>query len=364
MLCMSSTLNVADYAISGIQQVGVGVPDKNEAWRWYRRHFNIDVPVFQEAAEAPLMTLYTGGLVHSRDAALALNLAGGGGLEIWQYTSRKPVPPSFQPGFGDQGILAVKLKAPDVGAVEQKLRQAGVSVLSPTTADPAGNDHLFVTDTYGYLFEIVQASDGWFSDIASSGTGGVSGVTIGVSEVTDSLRLYSDVLGYDRVLYDETGRFEDLAGLPGGGTTLRRILLTHSAVRQGAFAALLGPTTIELVQGLDRAGRRIFADRYWGDMGFIHLCFDIVGMDALRQTAEEAGFGFTVDSGTTFDMGEAGGRFAYLEDCDGTLIEFVETHRIPLIRAIGWYLDLTKRDVRRPLPRWMLKALAVSRVRD
>ena len=58
--------------------------------------------------------------------------------------------------------------------------------------------------------------------------------------------------------------------------------------------------------------RKIFKDRFWGDWGFIHLCFDIRGMEALKTECEAAGFPFTVDSGDTFDMGEAGGRFSYI----------------------------------------------------
>jgi len=34
-------------------------------------------------------------------------------------------------------------------------------------------------------------------------------------------------------------------------------------------------------------------------------------------------------------MGEASGHFAYVEDPDGTLIEFVETHKIPIIKKLG-----------------------------
>ena len=81
-----------ERVISGIQQVGIGVVNADEAFKWYKDIFGFDIQVFAEAAEAKLMTLYTGGQVHSRYAILALNLQGGGGLEIWQYTSRKPQP--------------------------------------------------------------------------------------------------------------------------------------------------------------------------------------------------------------------------------------------------------------------------------
>ena len=33
--------------ISGIQQVGVGVSNVHEAFKWYRRHFGMDVPIFE-----------------------------------------------------------------------------------------------------------------------------------------------------------------------------------------------------------------------------------------------------------------------------------------------------------------------------
>jgi hypothetical protein len=67
--------------------------------------------------------------------------------------------------------------------------------------------------------------------------------------------------------------------------------------------------------------------------------------------------------GSIFDMGEAAGHFSYIDDGDGTLIEFVETLKMPLIKKIGWYLDLTKRDYRKTLPDWMLKTLRFSRVK-
>jgi hypothetical protein len=62
-------------------------------------------------------------------------------------------------------------------------------------------------------------------------------------------------------------------------------------------------------------------------------------------------------------MGEAAGHFTYIEDPDGTLIEFVETHKIPILKKIGWYLNLRKRNPKKALPKWMLSALRFSRVK-
>src|SRR5438874_7429476 len=104
------------YIISGIQQVGIGVSDVKRSYAWYSKHFGMDIPIFEEAAIADRMLPYTGGTAHSRHAVLALNIKGGGGFEIWQYTSRKPQPPVFSVCLGDLGIFCVKMKSDNVAA--------------------------------------------------------------------------------------------------------------------------------------------------------------------------------------------------------------------------------------------------------
>lgn len=351
--------------ITGIQQVGIGVPDVHAAWTWYRRYFGMDVPIFEEAAEAALMLPYTGGKPRSRHAVLALNMQGGSGFEIWQYTSREPQPPVFEPQLGDLGIFVARIKARNVRRAYQAMQQQGVELLSEVEAAPHGKPHFFLRDPYQNIFEVVQGED--FFSLGDHWTAGPAGAMLGVSDVEKALTLYRDILGFDQVVYDETGVFEDLKGLPGGESKVRRVLLTHTQPRQGGFSRLFGPGYLELVSVQDREPRKIFGDRLWGDLGYIHLCFDVVNMPALRRECEEKGYPFTVDSekalGSAFDMGEAAGRFSYIEDLDGTLIEFVETLRLPLVKKIGWYLDMRKRDPIKPLPNWMLKSLRFGRVK-
>ena len=90
---------MAEKIITGIQQVGIGIPHVHDAFKWYRQNFGMDIPIFEEAAEAELMLPYTGGQPRSRHAILAVNLQGGSGFEIWQYTSRTPVGADFEPQF-------------------------------------------------------------------------------------------------------------------------------------------------------------------------------------------------------------------------------------------------------------------------
>jgi catechol 2,3-dioxygenase-like lactoylglutathione lyase family enzyme len=327
----------------------------------------MDIRIFEEAAEARLMLPYTGGQPRSRHAVLALNIQGGGGMEIWQYTSRKPEPAPFEIQAGDLGIFAVKIKARDVEAAfraQQSLSPG--SLLGEPGTDPAQEKHFFVQDPYGNIFQVARHA-GIFAR-SRSATGGVLGCIIGVSDVERSRLFYSGILGYDQVIYDQSGYFEDLALLPGGRGMFRRMLLTHSRPRQGIFSRIFGDTQIELLQPLDRSPRKIFERRMWGDLGFIHLCYDVASMDKLREACEAAGFPFTVDSakalGKAFDMGEAAGLFSYVEDPDGTLIEFVQTLKLPLVKRFGWYLRTDRLNPAKPLPGWMLKSLTFNRVKD
>ena len=351
--------------ICGIQQMGIGVPDVQNAWAWYRKNFGVDVRIFEEAAEAPLMIDYTGGVVQSRTATLALSMDGGGGFEIWQFTSRSTEKAEFELQLGDYGMIACKIKSRDVKATHENMLRNGVKELSDIKQSPENKNHFYVKGPNGNIFEVIESSD-WFSKTNhASHCGGVYGSIIGVSDIDESMHLYRDILNYDEVVYDETGDFEDLNFFPSGKGKFRRVLLKHSVKRTGPFAPLLGDSTIELIQSLDRNDcRKIFENRFWGDWGFIHLCFDVQGMDTLKQECEEKGFPFTVDSSDTFDMGEAGGRFSYVEDPDGTLIEFVETHKVPILKKFGWYIHLKNRKPGKSLPWIILKLMGLNRYKD
>jgi catechol 2,3-dioxygenase-like lactoylglutathione lyase family enzyme len=347
--------------ISGIQQIGIGVTDVHRAWGWYKKYFGMDVRVFEEAAPAELMLPYTGGKPRTRHAALAVNLQGGGGFEIWQYTDRIPQPPSFELQLGDLGIFAVKIKSKDVTATYNWYKSEGVNIIGALN-ETEGKKHFFVRDPYNNLFQIVESTN-WFKN-ENKLTGASYGAIIGVSDIERSKEYYNSILGYDDVIYDTTSVFKDFEGIPGSKNNYRRVLLKHSKPRKGAFSELLGESEIELIQVLDREPVKIFKDRLWGDLGYIHLCFDINGMALLREECKLKNCPFTVDTGDSFDMGEAAGAFAYNEDPDGTLIEFVETHKIPVMKKIGWYINLRNRNPEKSLPRFMLAAMGLNRAKD
>ena len=348
--------------INGIQQIGIGVENVELSWKWYRKHFSMDVPVFQDEAEAPLMTRYTGGSVQSRNAVLAINLNGGSGFEIWQFTSRKTTPIPFEVQLGDIGINIVKIKSRDIASCYKTFDESGVEILGGLNQNPRGKYHFYVKDPGGLIFEVCEHEQ-WFGTRRTC-TGGPFGCVIGVSDMDRAMPFYGELLGYDRILLDSDAVFPDIASVPGGEHRVRRVIMEPSTPPSGIFGNVFGKSRLELIECKERKPRKIFADRFWGDAGFIHLCFDVHDMDGLKEKCENAGYPFTVDSGTSFDMGEAAGRFAYIEDPDGTLIEFVETHRMPIIKSLGWYLNVKKRNPKNPLPDIFIKLLGLGRVKD
>ena len=347
--------------IYGIQQIGVGVSDAIEGFHWYGRMLGADVKVFDDSNMATYMARYMGGSPHQKRAILAANLQGGSCYEIWQFMDRTPQATKEEISVGDLGIFAAKIKAKNIYEAHKEVKNRG-SIASDILQNPGKQQFFYMDDLHGNKLQVMEAHD-WFKLNKRHATGGVYGCIIGVSDIEHSRKLYSDVLGYDSVVYDETGVFADLAPLKGGERKFRRVLLTHSKERCGGMSPLLGRSQIELIQTLNDTPRKIFEDRYWGDIGFIHLCFDIHGMEALKAECVAAGFPFTVESNPAFQMGEAAGHWSYLEDPDGTLIEFVETKKIPLMKKWNWYLNLEKRDPYKPLPRWLIRALGMNRVK-
>ncbi|MDL2296706.1 VOC family protein [Bacteroidales bacterium OttesenSCG-928-B11] len=352
-----------DYFFSGIQQVGVGTVNFEESWKWYIDHFQVDVKILEDNTVAERMLPYTGNQPQKRRACIAINLQGGGGFEVWNYSERKPQPIDFDIQIGDLGIFAAKIKSRDVKAFHKEI--AGkYSNISEVVTSPDGKPTFYLLDPFGNYFQIVEDTYVYIEEHRLAG--GTVGAMIGVSDIERALPVYQDILGYDKVVYDETGVFEDWSFMRGGNQRYRRVLLARTELFKGAFSGLIGDSTIELVVALDRQPKKIFEGRFWGDPGFIQICLDVINMKGLKAYCKAKGFPFTVDScpnDEQFDMGEASGHFTYIEDPDGTLIEFVETHKIPVLKKLGWYINLRKRNREKPLPKFLFKLMRVNKVK-
>lgn len=282
--------------INGIQHVGIGVPNHETSWKWYRQNLGMDICFFSGAAEAPLMKIYTKGEVINKQASMILNLHGGCAMEVVTPLSFNASQAKNKAELGDIGIFYAGIKAPDVALAYNSFTENGISVLGPIKTSPIGRESFFITDPNGLIFKIHPGKDWFIKPTKEIKTGGVSEVCIGVSDIDTSLKFYSDILGYDEILMDETKVFDDWKYLPGGKKRCRRVLLGQQNKPKGGFAHLSGITYIELVQSVDVAPKKIYTGRIWGDIGFVHLGLDVKGMKALGEDLKAKGFGFTCDS--------------------------------------------------------------------
>lgn len=346
--------------INGIQQIGIGVLDTKSVFNWYRKHLGFDVLLFKDEAVASLMTKYTNGNAEKRDAYLSLNLTGGGGLEIWQFKDRIPVASKETIQFGDLGIYAMKIRCKNLAHLHHYLKNLQVKNLTEISKTHSCGSIFYFDDPFGNKIQMIQDSYTFCKQTSSNG--GVMGAVIGVSDMEQSIHFYKQMLDYSKVLFDGIVEPTVYTDQP-ENSRFRRVILTQERKKVGGFGDLLGPTQLELIQVLDRKPVKIYKDRLWGDLGYIHLCFDVYGMAGLRKKAKAINHPFTVDSSNSFDMGDAAGHFSYIEDPDGTLIELVETHKVPILKSFGIYLNLKNRNPQKTLPKWLVKSLSFHRLK-
>lgn len=348
--------------INGIQHIGVAVHDMDASLKFYRKFFGMDVPFFDSVADAALMQIYTRGDVITKRASMICNLQGGCAMEVIRPTSFEPTKMDFQLQVGDLGITHTFVKSNDVAASHAFCTANDAPGLGPLTQLPDGRPTFVLQDLDGNYFQYIPYPHRYTNTGHHSlGTGGCA---IGVSDMDTALGLYKDILGYDKVVYDKTGTFDDLAGMAGGNQNYRRIMLEQSQVPGGGFAKITGSSSLELIQAVDRAGRKLYENRQWADPGFVHLGYDVRGMVALGEDLDQQGYGFTCDSNDALDMGNTKVHCVYIEDRDGTLLELIEVYKVPIIEKWGVFLNVEKRDPMKPLPDFMLKALRFSRIRD
>lgn len=351
------------FRIQGMQHIGVATRDMDKSLKLYRKLFGMDVPFFDSVQDAPLMDSHTRGKTISKRASMVLNLQGGCAFEVLRAESFEPKAAGWQVGIGDLGITTVQIKTRNISRMHAHARSLlGDDCDVHITSTPWGEDTFYLKDCDGNLFQILQAKD-WF-DNNGHPSGGVLGCSIGVSDMQKSLALYADALGFDEVLFDETRAFEDWQHLQNGEQSYRRVRIAQSAPGAGGFGKLTGKTYIELIQAQDRPGKFIFEDRIWCDLGFAHLGFDVRGMKALGTDLATRGVPFRCDTADAIGMGETKVHCTYIDDPDECWLEMIEVHKVPIIEKWGLFLDVQKRGQDEPLPRWMLKSLRFSRVKD
>ncbi|MFK5108614.1 hypothetical protein ACI394_29185, partial [Klebsiella pneumoniae] len=85
-----------------------------------------------------------------------LNMAGGGGFEIWQYISRQPAmqPQDIKPG--DAGIFAAKIKSQNIKEAYQYFKKSDCLYLSALYLTPDNRYQFWVKDRLNNWFTITE----------------------------------------------------------------------------------------------------------------------------------------------------------------------------------------------------------------
>lgn len=356
-MCITSLRQDSQYgvnmAISAIEQIGVGVSDIDIAAEFFA-HLGFRMSIFDSTSYATVMAPYTGGVPHLRRAKFVLNPYGGGGFELWQFLDRPPQQCDHIIEIGDLGINAVKLKCNNVELLHANLcHDFPHWHISPLSALPDNEPFFWLTDPFGNHFQIISGKLYKKKYFGKPQCGGVCGVIVGVNDMNKAVHFYTKALDFEVVWEEKDSTFK----LPNScEKRVHRIILNKKSGPVGLFSEFSGHMTIELVQNLDHISQSIFNNRYWGDLGFIHICFDVASMDAQKAHALKHGYTCSVDSQNSFNMGEAKGLFVYYEDPDRTLIELVEATEISICPSIGLSINLSKRK-KKPLPRWFFSLL-------
>lgn len=345
--------------IHGIQHIGVAVSDMNRTLPLYRKWFGMDIPFFDSIQDAPLMRVFTHNQTITKRASMVMSLRGGSAMEVIEATSFKaaPLPSDFM--LGDIGIFAIHMRMSDAA---EALRQFDQSVLKSTLCkDPLGAGRFLIQDPDQNYFVAIE--DAQVYDASQAMLGGAGGLSIGVSNIEAAIGFYG-LLGFDQILYQGSGVYEDLKGYPGGDQEVERVILGTKEPARGPFGAVIGSSIIELICSHKRPRQKIFRGRIWGDIGFVHLGLDVFDMAGLQKELKANAIDIHCDSNEALSMGKTKVHCAYICDPDGVLIELIEVYKIPLLEKWGIFLNVHGKRTGKHLPKWLIRLLRFARIKD
>ncbi len=312
--------------ITAFQHIGIGVHDVDETYDFWRNKLGFKMKLNDHTGYDEQMESILGERCEMR-MLMAMNVAGGGAIEVVQHTSTTPKEPPSQVEWGDIGILEVGVKAFRLDEVFDHLKGGGVQFVTGIKSMKLDGGktvrYAYLRDPDGLLVQLVEDPAGNRRRV-----GGISHVAVGVTDLDAAKDFYSNVLGFDQFLL-ETDDFIGPEEVTGGKKT--RMAIMHQPHHLKSSLPVLEPGSVRLVQTPDFEGKHTFEGRRWGDIGCIEFALDV---DDVKSTFEKA-----VAEGaesyqppTLMDMGSGSvGSFAYVKDPDGNTVEMVEVNKVMFV---------------------------------
>jgi catechol 2,3-dioxygenase-like lactoylglutathione lyase family enzyme len=309
----------------GVDHVGVGVGDIDEAIEFYGRHVGFGTVLFDFTGELPGLERIAGRTPRTRVAMLENGGAtpiGPARVKLVQLLDAAGPPPApAGQAWGEVGVCEICLHVRSVAEVHERLVAAGCqSLMEPMAADVPPNgvtlDIAYVADPWGTKLELIEWTGLWHSLPGPPRAEGVNHVAFGVTDMART-RAFYDRLGFTQLLFESFEFFDpmgpwyrapwyDPSNLP----------VQHMTMPLAAQGAAIEPVVLD-PPGHDCRGE-------WGHLGPMDFGIRVGNVDA--AVARLRADGVDVHSEPrTVAVGDAGEwRYAYCCEPDGNYVSLVE----------------------------------------
>jgi catechol 2,3-dioxygenase-like lactoylglutathione lyase family enzyme len=307
----------------GVDHIGIGVGDMDEAVAFYADHVGFGDVRFDWTGEVAGIEAVAGRTPRARIAMLASTAAtpvGPGRIKLVQVLDGEglPAPPEGQ-AWGEVGVCEVCLHVRGVPDVHAALVSAGCEELMPPMSaavvpHDVALDISYVADPWGTKIELIEWTGLWHSLPGPPRAEGVNHVAFGVTDMART-RAFYERLGFRELLFESTEFFDPMAPwyrAPWYGEELPAQHMTMPMAPQGAA---IEPVVLD-PPGHDCRGE-------WGHLGPMEFAIGVANLEAgvaelARHRVELVGEPQTVA------VGGGEWRYAYFAEPDGNYVSLVE----------------------------------------
>jgi catechol 2,3-dioxygenase-like lactoylglutathione lyase family enzyme len=308
----------------GVDHVGVGVADADEAIEFYGRHVGFDRVLFDRTGDVPGLEAIAGRAPTARVAMLESSSAtpvGPGRVKLVQVLDGEGPPPApMGQAWGEVGICEICLHVRGVQDVHDQLVAAGcASLMEPTSADVPPNtitlDIAYVADPWGTKLELIEWTGLWRSLPGPARAEGVNHVAFGVTDMARS-RAFYEQLGFDSLLFESFGFFDPMAPwFEPPWYDPEHLPTQHMTMPMSAQGAAIEPCVLAPL-GHDCRGD-------WGHLGPMDFGVRVGNIDAAAATLSARGVQLHGPL-QSIDVGTGDWRYVYLQEPDGNYFQLVE----------------------------------------
>jgi catechol 2,3-dioxygenase-like lactoylglutathione lyase family enzyme len=307
----------------GVDHIGIGVGDVDEAIAFYGRHVGFDDVRFDWSGAVPGLEAVAGRTPQARIAMLASSAAtplGPGRIKLVQLLDGDgpPAPPAGQ-AWGEVGVCEVCLHVRGVEGVHRSLVAAGCEELMPPMSaavvpHDVSLDISYVADPWGTKIEMIEWTGLWRSLPGEPRAEGVNHVAFGVADMART-RAFYERLGFTQLLFESTEFFDPMAPWYRPPWYAEQLPAQHMTMPMPSQGAAIEPVVLD-PPGHDCRGE-------WGHLGPMEFAIGVSNLDAAVAELERRGVEVHGEP-QSVDVGGGEWRYVYFAEPDGNYVSLVE----------------------------------------